>query len=271
MSEMFGKVYFIGAGPGDPELLTLKGKRIIEEADVVIYADSLVDPAICHLARADAEIRTSSSSTLDELIDVMVSAARDGKTVARVHTGDPSIYGAIFEQMAALEERGVEYEVIPGVSSVFAAAAALRAELTVPGVSQTLIITRLEGKTPVPAKQKLASLAGHDATIAVFLSVSMIDRVVAELLAGGYPANTPAAVVYRASWKDERTIVSTLSEIVGKAQDAGIDRQALILVGDALDPRAKASSHHRSRLYDRDFTHGYRSAKAAERRHEVQG
>ena len=253
-----GKVYFIGAGPGDPELLTLKGKRILEQADVVIYADSLVDPRICDFAKASAAIHKSSSATLDEVVDMMTSAARDGKIVARVHTGDPSVYGAIFEQMAALEEHQIEYEVIPGVSSVFAAAAALRVELTVPDVSQTVIITRLEGRTPVPARQKLKSLAAHDATMGIFLSAAMIDRVVAELLEGACSPTTPVAVVYRASWENEVKVVGTLADIAPKVREAGIDRQALILVGEALDTKTNALSKHRSKLYDENFAHGCR-------------
>lgn len=260
MSKRGGKVYFVGAGPGDPELLTLKGKRIIQQADVVVYADSLVDRSICDFARTDAEVHTSSSLTLEQILDIMVLAARDGRTVARIHTGDPSIFGAIHEQMAALEEREVEYEIVPGVSSIFGAAAAVRAELTVPEVSQTVIITRLEGRTPVPEKQRLRDLAAHDATMALFLSVGMIEQVVAELLEGGYKPSTPAAVVYRATWKDERRIVSTLADIVGQVHESGIERQALILVGDSLGPRPSASLEHRSKLYDKNFDHGYRKS-----------
>jgi precorrin-4/cobalt-precorrin-4 C11-methyltransferase len=257
MPERRGKVYFIGAGPGDPELLTLKGKRIIEEADVVIYADSLVNAAICDFARPGAEIHTSSSATLEEVVDIMTAAVQQGKTVARLHTGDPAIFGATFEQMAALDERGIEYEIVPGVSSVFAAAASLKAELTVPDVSQTVIITRLEGRTPVPAKQDLRGLAAHDATLALFLSVGMIDRVVSELLAGGYDSTTPVAVVYRASWENERRISATLADIAARVREAGISRQALILVGKALGSH---NGEHRSRLYDAAFAHGYRAS-----------
>jgi precorrin-4/cobalt-precorrin-4 C11-methyltransferase len=257
MPERRGKVYFIGAGPGDPELLTLKGKRIIEESDVVIYADSLVNAAVCDFARPGAEIHTSSSATLEQVVEIMADAVRQGKHVARLHTGDPAIFGATFEQMAALDVRGIEYEIVPGVSSVFAAAASLKAELTVPDVSQTVIIARLEGRTPVPAKQELRSLATHDATLALFLSVGMIDRVVPELLAGGYDSDTPVAVVYRASWEDERRVTGTLADIAARVRKAGISRQALILVGKALGSHG---DDHRSKLYDATFAHGYRGA-----------
>ncbi|MBI2955167.1 MAG: precorrin-4 C(11)-methyltransferase [Chloroflexi bacterium] len=259
MAEWPGKVYFIGAGPGDPELLTLKARRIIEEADLVIYADSLVSRAVCDFARPDAEIRKSAALTLEELVEIMATAVQQGKTVARLHTGDPSIFSAALEQMAALEERGIEYEVVPGVSSVFAAAASLGAELTVPEVSQTVIITRVEGRTPMPPKQDLRSLAQHDATMVFFLSVPMIDRVVAELLAGGYPATTPVAVVHRASWEDESSVVGTLADITAKVRDAGIGRQALILVGRVLNCKKENVPVQRSRLYDPSFGHGYRT------------
>ncbi|MBI4318257.1 MAG: precorrin-4 C(11)-methyltransferase [Chloroflexi bacterium] len=255
------KVYFIGAGPGDPELLTLKGKRIIEQADVIIYADSLVDQHICDFASQDAEIRGSSSLTLEQITALMVGAVRAGKTVARVHTGDPSLFGALGEQMAVLDTNGIPYEVVPGVSSIFAASAALGVELTVPEVSQTVIITRLEGRTPVPAKEALSRLAEHQATLVLFLSVGMVDAVVERLLAGGYAKSTPVAVVQRASWEDQRIVRGTLDDIAGKVRAAGIKSQALILVGDALALRHEATpGDPRSRLYDGSFGHQYRKA-----------
>lgn len=260
MTSSKGKVYFIGAGPGDPELLTLKAKRILEQADVLIYADSLVNQAICKCAKRDAEILGSSSYALEEIISVIVDAVKDGKTVARIHTGDPSIYGALHEQLAALDKLGIEYEIIPGVSSIFAAAASLKAELTVPEVSQTVVITRLQGRTPVPPEQKLASLAAHKATMVILLSVSMIDRVTEELIQGGFHPSTPAAVVYRASWEDERKIMGTLADIGAKVREAGIDRQALIIVGHALKPSATVASGCRSKLYDKAFSHSRRAA-----------
>lgn len=262
MMSSQGKVYFIGAGPGDPELLTIKGRRIIGEADVIIYADSLVNPEVCRYARPGAEIHGSSSLSLEEVAGLMAGAAEQGKTVARVHTGDPSVYGAIGEQMDLLDRRGIRYEIVPGVSSVFAAAASLGVELTAPELSQTVIITRLEGRTPVPVRENLSSLAAHHATLVLFLSIAMIDGVVKDLLAGGYPAATPVAVVQRASWEDQRTVLGTLSDIAGKVAEAGIKRQALILVGEVLDPdRDAAARGRRSRLYDETFTHGYRRGR----------
>ena len=234
---MRGKVYFIGAGPGDPELLTLKAKKIIERADVIIYADSLVDPRICSFAKKDAEIRGSSDLSLEEIVGIMEKAAREGKIVARLQSGDPFIYGALWEQMKALEERGIDYEIIPGVSSLSAACATLKVELTVPGVSQTVILTRKGGRTPVPEREDLKSLAAHRASMAVFLSVSRLEEIAGELVAGGYPPETPAAVVYRASWEDEKVILGTLEDIAPKVKELGIRRQALILVGEALSPR----------------------------------
>lgn len=252
------QVYFIGAGPGDPELLTLKGKRIIEQADVIIYADSLIDPRVCSFARRDAEIHGSAPLTLDEITKIILSAVKRGNTVARLQSGDPSIYGAIAEQVAVLEEHGIEYEVIPGVSSLFAAAASLKTELTVPDVSQTVIITRMEGRTSVPEGESLRNLAAHQATLAVFLSLGMIEKVVQELLEGGYPSETPVAVVYKASWEDEIVLRATLEDVTERVRALGVKRQALILVGNVLDPKREGC---RSRLYNKNFSHGYRQGK----------
>jgi len=249
------QVYFIGAGPGDPELLTIKGKRIIEQADVIIYADSLIHPGVCSFARNGAEIHRSASLTLDQITELILSAVKAGKTVARLQSGDPSIYGAIAEQMEELKAHGIDYELIPGVSSLFAAAASLKTELTMPDISQTVIITRMEGRTPVPEAESLRSLAAHQATLAVFLSIGMIERVVTELIDGGYPAETPIAVVHRASWEDETMIRTTLKEATDRVSALGIKKQALILVGGVLDPGKKGS---RSRLYSKNFGHGYR-------------
>lgn len=247
------QVYFIGAGPGDVELLTLKAKKIIEQADVIIYADSLISPDILSFAKPDAEVHKSASMNLEQTTAVIVEAAAQGKTVARLQSGDPSIYGAIGEQMAALDEKGIGYEVIPGVSSLFAAAAALKIELTVPEVTQTVIITRMEGKTPVPETEKLRNLAAHHSSIAIFLSVSMVNEVVAELLQGGYAPETPAAAVYRASWKDQKVIRTTLRKLAEQVEQSGIKQQALILVGQCLQ---RGETY--SKLYDKGFRHGYR-------------
>jgi precorrin-4/cobalt-precorrin-4 C11-methyltransferase len=251
---MAGHVYFIGAGPGDIELLTIKARNILEKADVIIYADSLVNPDICKYARAGTEIHGSSSLTLEEVIKLILDAVKKDKTVARLHSGDPAIYGAIAEQMDWLDQKGVEYTVIPGVSSLFASAAALKAELTFPGISQTVIVTRVEGNTPVPSGESLKSLAEHGATMAIFLSISRIDEVAHELLAGGYKPGTPAAVVYRASWQDQQVLRTTLKDLVNIVQSSGIKKQALILVGDFL----RADKKERSKLYDGKFGHGYR-------------
>jgi precorrin-4/cobalt-precorrin-4 C11-methyltransferase len=242
------QVYFIGAGPGDPELLTIRAKNIIEQADVIIYADSLINPEVCSSAREGAEIHPSASLSLEEITEIIANAVKQGKVVARLQSGDPSIYGAIQEQMAVLDEKGIEYEIIPGVSSLFAAAAALKTELTVPELSQTVVITRMEGKTPVPALESLKSLAQHQASLAIFLSASLIEKVVAELLAGGYPPDTPVAVVYRVTWKDELVLRTTLSNLVGKVKASGIRKQALILAGSFLNSEGK---HRRSKLYNR--------------------
>jgi precorrin-4/cobalt-precorrin-4 C11-methyltransferase len=244
------QVYFIGAGPGDPGLLTIRARNIIERADVIIYADSLINPEVCSYARKEAEVYTSASLSLEEITEIIVSAVRRGKAVARLQSGDPGIYGAVQEQMAALDEKGIAYEVIPGVSSLFAAAAALKLELTVPELSQTVIITRMEGRTPVPASENLRSLAAHRASMAIFLSVSLVEGVVAELLAGGYSPGTPAAVVYKASWPDELVLRTTLRELAECVKTSGIRKQALILVGDFLNSKEKS---RRSRLYDRGF------------------
>ncbi|MDP2731175.1 MAG: precorrin-4 C(11)-methyltransferase [Dehalococcoidales bacterium] len=252
---MAAKVYFIGAGPGAPDLITLRAKKIIEGADVIIYADSLISPELCRYAREGAEIHRSSPLSLEEITDIILSAVRENKKVARLHSGDPSIFGATQEQMALLDEQSIEYEIVPGVSSLFAAAAALKTGLTIPELTQTVIITRMEGITPVPEGEALSKLAVHRSTLAIFLSASMIDKVVAELLAGGYPPDTPAAVVCRASWEDETILVANLDSLAEQVRAAGITRQAIILVGEFLNSRAE---NRRSKLYDKSFKHGYR-------------
>lgn len=255
-------VYFIGAGPGDPELLTLKASRLLREADVILYADSLVSPAITQFAKSGATVQGTSGLHLEEIVAKMVAAARAGYLVARVHSGDPSIYGAIHEQMVRLREAGVPYEIIPGVSSVVAAAARLGVECTVPEVAQTLILTRFAGRTPMPERENLRDLAAHQATLGLFLSASHIEEVIAELTAGGYPANTPAAMVYRVSWPEERIVRGTLADIAAKVRATGIRKHALILVGRALEPEPHVHSH----LYDQTFSHGLRKAQVNERR-----
>lgn len=251
------KVQFIGAGPGNPELITVKGARLLAEADVVVFAGSLVDRELVRTYAPAAEVWDSAGMTLEETIRVMAGAVAAERRVVRLHTGDPSIYGAIQEQMAALDELGIDYEVIPGVTSAFAAAALLKQELTLPEVSQTVIFTRIEGNTPVPERERLAEIARIGATIVIYLSVAMIERVVAELLAGVYTPATPAAVVCRASWPDEEVVEGTLADIAVKAMGAGIDRQALIIVGDVLQARKKGLKA-KSLLYDKGFSHEFR-------------
>jgi precorrin-4/cobalt-precorrin-4 C11-methyltransferase len=249
------KVYFIGAGPGDPELITMKGHRLIQQADIIIYAGSLVNPEVLAGRKPNARVFNSAGMTLEEVIAVMEAAARDNQIVARVHTGDPSIYGAIREQMDRLDQMSIDYEVIPGVSSFVASAAALKKELTLPDVSQTVILTRLEGRTPVPETEALGALAAHGATMAIFLSVHMIDQVVQELLTG-YSEDTPVAVVQRASWEDEKIVIGTLKTISDQVQRAGIKKTAQILVGHFL-----GDQYSLSKLYDSQFSHEYRSSK----------
>lgn len=250
-------VHFIGAGPGDPELITVKGSRLLGEADLVVYAGSLVDRELVRSHAPRAEVYDSSSMTLEETTAAIAEGVTAGKQVVRLHTGDPSIYGAIQEQMAELDRLGITYEVIPGVTSAFAAAAALRQELTLPEVSQTVIITRLAGRTPVPERESLAEIARIGATLVIYLSVSLVERVIEELLQGAYTPETPAAVVCRASWPDELIIEGTLADIADRVLAAGIDKQAVILVGDVLKARQEGLKA-KSLLYDREFSHGCR-------------
>jgi precorrin-4/cobalt-precorrin-4 C11-methyltransferase len=248
-------IWFVGAGPGDPELITVRGRRLLEEADVVVYAGSLVPKAVLTWTRDGCELHDSASMTLGEQIEVMTAAHAADKAVVRLHTGDPSLYGAIGEQMRALRARGVDFAVVPGVSSFLASAAALPAELTAPGVSQTVIITRQPGRTPVPTGQEIAGLAAHGATMAIFLSAGDLTGTVAALREH-YPAETAAAIVQRASWPEQLVLRGTLETIAAQARAAGVDRTAMILVGDALRGEGEASL-----LYDPGFTHGYRRAE----------
>lgn len=249
-------VYFIGAGPGDPELLTVKARRIIRKADSVIYAGSLVDKRILKLAPAQAKIYDSAGMTLAEVFKVMRKAQSSGKIIARIHSGDPSLYGAIQEQIAWCRQNNIRYEIVPGVSSFCAAAASMEQELTLPGISQTVIITRLSARIKVPRKEDLKALAGIRATLVIFLSVQDIDKVV-DALVCGYDKHTPVAVVSKASWPDETIVRGTLADIAAKVRRHGIKRQALIFVGDVL----KQEGFEKSRLYDKDFTHSYRKRK----------
>ncbi|MCL2687393.1 MAG: precorrin-4 C(11)-methyltransferase [Methanobrevibacter sp.] len=256
---MKGKVTFIGAGPGDPKLLTISGYQAIKNADIIIYAGSLVNPEVLNHRKKDAKVYNSASLDLNEIINIIEKGIANNKEIARVHTGDPSIYGAIGEQIRELKERDIEFEIIPGVSSVFGTAAALEAELTLPEISQTVIITRPEGRTPKPREESLASLATHQATMCIFLGVGMIDKVVEELKEGyngkeGYNNETPVAVVRKATWEDQLIIKGTLSDISDKVKKANINKTAMIIVGDILNP----GDFKASKLYDPDFKHEYR-------------
>lgn len=245
-------ITFVGAGPGAADLITLRGQKALAAADVVIYAGSLVNPELLQYCGPACAVRNSAGMTLEEVLAVMREAAAGNKQVVRLHTGDPSIYGAVREQMDALDALGIPYEVIPGVSSFLGAAAALRAEFTLPGVSQTVILTRMEGRTPVPPKEDIASLAAHQASMAIFLSTSMLDGLAAKLLQGGYAPDTPAALVYKATWADEQVLRTTVGELP-RLRETGIANTALVFVGGFL-----GDGYERSKLYDPAFSHGFR-------------
>ncbi|OEF97994.1 precorrin-4 C(11)-methyltransferase [Desulfuribacillus alkaliarsenatis] len=244
-------IYFVGAGSGDPDLITLKGYKLLQQADVVVYAGSLVNPEVLSHAKEGAKIVNSAHLALEEIVREMVEGYQVGKLVVRLHTGDPSLYGAIGEQIDMLNEFNIPYKVVPGVSSFLAAAASLGREYTIPDGTQTMIVTRLEGRTPVPASESLKSLASHKSSMAIFLSVGMIDRVVEEL-SQVHPLDMPIAVVEKASWPEERIVKGTLETIGELTREAGITKTALILVGEFLNHTGK------SKLYDKDFAHEYR-------------
>ena len=248
-------IYFVGAGSGAADLITVRGQKLLTEADVIIYAGSLVNPEHLEIAKKDCQIHDSASMTLEEVIAVMREAEAAGKTTVRLHTGDPSIYGAIREQMDLLDESGISYDVVPGVSSCFGAAAALKAEYTLPDVSQTVIITRMAGRTPVPEKEEISLLAAHQATMVIFLSTGLLEPLKERLLAGGYRKDTPAAIVYKATWPDEKVFRGTVDTLPQIAKENNITKTALILVGDFLGER-----YDRSKLYDPSFTHEFREA-----------
>ena len=250
-------VYFVGAGAGDPELLTLKGKRLIDHADTLIYAGSLVNPEVLAGRKPSSKVYDSAGMTLEEVLAVMKETEQAGGTTVRVHTGDASIYGAIREQLYALDKLGIAHEVVPGVSSFLAAAAAMQKEYTLPEVTQTVILTRMEGRTPVPERERIEELAKHRATMVIFLSVGRIAEL-AERLKTAYPETTPVAVVYKASWPDETIVTGTLADIAEKVQAAGITKTALVTIGDFL-----GDSYALSKLYDKAFTHEYRQGKNA--------
>ena len=248
-------IHFVGAGCGAPDLITVRGARLLSEADVVIYAGSLVNPRLLEYCKESCEIHDSAYMTLEQVIDVMKKAESEGKTTVRLHTGDPSIYGAIREQFDALDPLGISYDVCPGVSAFSGAAASLKAEYTLPNVSQTVMITRMEGRTPVPDKEKIRSLAQHQTTMCLFLSTGLLEGLQTELIAGGFSPDTPAAIVYKASWPEEKIVRCRLSEIAQQATENNITKTALIVVGYFL-----GDTYDRSKLYDPGFTTEFREA-----------
>ncbi len=256
MSRKRYPVIFAGAGPGDPELMTIKAQQTMQSADLIIYAGSLVPEAVLKWVKPEAVSQNSASMHLDEIVEAMVTAYHEGKRVLRLHTGDPSLYGAIFEQMLALDEQSVPYLVIPGVTAAFAAAASLKLEYTLPEITQTLIITRIAGRTPVPELESLESLARHQASMVIYLSMKLIDRVEA-ILMKTYGGDAPCAVVYRASQPDEKIVATRVRDLTERVRQANITRQAVIIVSRVLETREKGLST-KSRLYDKDFSHEYR-------------
>ena len=249
-------IHFVGAGCGAPDLITLRGKEHIENADVIIYAGSLVNKELLQYAKKDCTIYDSAKMTLEEIVGVIAGAEKKGLTTVRLHTGDPSLYGAMAEQMRELDRLGYEYDITPGVSAFSGAAAALKAEYTLPGVSQTVIITRAAGRTGVPGSEDLRSLASHGATMVLYLSAGLLDKVSADLIAGGYEAGTPAAIVYKATWSEEKVFRCTVGTLKQTAEANGISKTALIVIGDFLK-----GNFSRSCLYDPGFSTEYREAK----------
>ncbi len=250
-------IYFVGAGSGAPDLITVRGQRLLQEADVIIYAGSLVNPALLEEKKQGCQVHNSAKMTLEEVFQVMQEAEQAGKMTVRLHTGDPSIFGAVREQMDLLEQAGIAYESCPGGSSMCGAAAALNLEYTLPDVSQSVIITRMAGRTPVPEREEIASFAAHQATMVIFLSAGMLEELAARLLAGGYQESTPAALVYKATWPDEESYACTVGSLAETGRLHGISKTALVIVGDAV-----AHSHYRrSDLYHPEFETEFRSKK----------
>lgn len=249
-------INFVGAGPGAADLITIRGHKLLSEADVIIYAGSLVNPQLLDYKKESCEVYNSAYLTLEEVLDVMEKAEQQNKMTVRLHTGDPSIYGAIREQMDLLDKKNILYSVTPGVSSFIGAASSLNAEFTLPNVSQTVILTRMEGRTPVPSKEDISLLAAHNATMVVFLSTAMIGKLSEKLINGGYLPSTKAAIVYKATWEDEKVVRTTVADLQRAADENNIKKTALILVGEFL-----GSEYERSRLYDPTFTHEFRTAE----------
>lgn len=250
------KVYFVGCGPGDPELITIKAKKLIQKADVVVYSGSLIPTPIIKLCKK-GKLYDAAKLVREEIFEILKKNAKEDKIVVRLHDGDPTIYGAIKEQIDNLQKEGIESEIIPGVTSFLASAGALGIQLTLPGVTQTIIITRAEARTKVPKQEKISDLAKHNATMVFYLSVHLLSQIVKQAIDGGYSKSTPAAVVYRASWPDQKVIVGTLGDITKKVRYERIIKTAIVIIGDVIQP----SSYEYSRLYDKTFTHSFRKAK----------
>ncbi|WP_078553019.1 precorrin-4 C(11)-methyltransferase [Bacillus alkalicellulosilyticus] len=259
--KLDAKVYIVGAGPGDPDLITVKGDTILRQADVILYTDSLVNPELMERAKTEALVLKSAGMNLEQLVETMEMHIREGKSVARVHTGDPAVYGAIYEQMKILKARGIEYEIIPGVSSVFAAAAAAQVELTIPELTQTVILTRAEGRTPMPEREQLKDLASHHCSVALFLSATLIKKVVREFYEAGWSPEDAVVVVYKASWPDQKIVRTTLGELDDAMRQEGIRKQAMVIISKAADLRLLEEGDFTSKLYDKSFTHGYRKGE----------
>lgn len=249
-------INFVGAGSGAPDLITVRGAKLLGEADVIIYAGSLVNPALLDYKKEGCEVYDSAKMTLEEVIDVMLKAEAEGKMTVRLHTGDPCVYGAIREQMDILDEKKIAYKSTPGVSAFCGAASALNLEYTLPNVSQSVIITRMEGRTPVPEREKIASFAAHHATMVIFLSTGLLKELSAELIKGGYSADTPAAIVYKATWPEEKKIICTVGTLAETAAEHNITKTALMIIGDAVTH----TNYERSKLYDPTFTTEFREA-----------
>lgn len=249
-------VFFVGCGPGDPELITVKAKKLIQKADVVVYSGSLIPPAILKLCKK-GKLYDASRLVREEIFEVLYKNAKKDKLVVRLHDGDPSIYGAIKEQIDNLQEKGISSMVIPGVTAFLASAAALGTQLTLPGVTQTIIVTRAESRTKVPKREKISELAKHKATLIFYLSVHLLSDIVKESIAGGYKKTTPVAVVYRASWKDQKIVKGTLGDIVKKIRNEKITKTAIVIISNVIDSK----SYEYSKLYDKKFSHGYRKSK----------
>ncbi|MCY4490456.1 MAG: precorrin-4 C(11)-methyltransferase [Thaumarchaeota archaeon] len=249
------RVFFVGCGPGDPDLITVKAKKLIQKANVVVFSGSLIPESILKLCKK-GKLHDASGLIREEIFDLLYHNAKKGLLVVRLHDGDPSIYGAIKEQIDGLLEKGVDSEVVPGVTAFLASAAALGTQLTLPGVTQTIIVTRAESRTSVPKRERISALAGHGATLVFYLSVHLLPKLVREAISGGCPKSTPVAVIYRASWKDQKIIRGTLSDIYKKTREQKITRTAIVIIGEVLDPKA----YEYSKLYDKKFSHGYRKA-----------